>query len=327
MRKKGLSYCIFVICTVVIFSFLMGSCASFHKAKKSSAELVRRLIPFNSSKTTHAYLKKKIGFTRFENKTQYNELNFDTSFQNALFKTLETSCPTTYLVLIGDPGFPTFLINLPLNSAGKIDGFVLAQKAKPLGFNAVLNVSLLGIRNKHEKKGLLRWVRGLLPWFNDSRVMIEVQVAAEMFDTESGAKLMDEVFLQEIEVDQTDLEDSQNTKIRNLDLLNEVLDEIAATTSEKICDTIRPLPWVGFVLRADANQIIISGGAKIGLKPGQLFEVFNTSRVMQGADGQRFYLRGKKTGEIRIKTVHENKAEAVMVSGQLIMPGNSVIPK
>jgi len=326
MRTKGLSYCIFVICSVVLFSFLLGGCASLHEAKKSSAKLIRRLIPFKSSKTTHAYLKKKLGLTRFENKTQYTELNFDTSFQNALLKTLETSCPTTHLVLLGDPGFPTFLINLPLNSAGKIDSFVLAQKAKPHGFNAILNASLLGIRNKPEKKGF-RWFRGLLPWFNDSRMMLEVQVAAEMFDTESGAKLMDEVFLHEIEVNQTDLEDSQNTKIRNLDVLNEMLDEIADAMSEKICDTIRPLPWVGFVLRADANQIIISGGEKAGLKPGQLFEVFNTSRVMQGADGQRFYLRGEKTGEIRIKIVHENKAEAVIVSSQLIMPGNSIIPK
>jgi len=326
MRTKSLSDCIFVICTMVLFSFLIGGCASLHEAKKSSAKLIRRLIPLKSSKTTHAYLKKKIGLARFENKTQYTELNFDTSFQNALLKTLETSCPTAHLVLIGDPGFPTFLINLPLNSAGKIDGFVLAQKAKPLGFNAVLNASLLGIHNKPEKKGL-RWFRGLLPWFNDSRMMLEVLVAAEMFDTESGAKLMDEVFHHEIEVDQTTLQDSQNTKIGNLDVLNEVFDEIAAAMSEKICDTIRPLPWIGFVLRADTNQIIISGGKKTGLKPGQLFEVFNTSRVMQGAGGQRFYLRGEKTGEIRIKIVHENKAEAVMVSGQLIMPGNSIIPK
>ncbi len=326
MRTKGLSSCIIVICSVVLFSFLFGGCASLHAAKKSSAKLVRRLVPFRSSKTTHAYLNKKIGLTRFENKTQYTELNFDASFQNALLKTLETSCPATHLVLLGDPGFPTFLINLPLNSAGKIDGFVLSQKSKPLGFNAILNASLLGIRNKPEKKGL-RWFRGLLPWSNASRMMLEVQVAAEMFDTESGAKLMDEVFLHEIEVNQTDLEDSQNTEIRNLDVLNEVFAEIADAMSEKICDTIRPLPWVGFVLRADANQIIISGGEKAGLKPGQLFEVFNTSRVMQGADSQRFYLRGEKTGEIRIKTVHENKAEAVMVSSQLIMPGNSIIPK
>ena len=326
MRTRGLAYDIFVIWAVVSFLFLLGSCASLHQAKKSSAKLVRRLIPLKSSKTTHAHLKKKIGLTRFENKTQYSELNFDTSFQNALLKTLEASCPTTHLVLIGDPGFPTFLINLPLNSAGKIDGFVLAQKAKPIGFNAILNVSLLGIRNKSEKKGF-RLFRGLLPWFNDSRMMLEVEVAAELFDTESAAKLMDEVFLHEIKVDQTDLEDSQNTKIQNLDLINEVLDEIADAMSEKICDTIRPLPWVGFVLQADANQIIISGGDETGLMPGQLFEVFNTSRVMQGADGQRFYLRGEKTGEIRIKIVHENKAEAVMVSGQLIMPGNSITPK
>jgi len=326
MKIKGFSNTASVVCIIVMLSFLLGGCTTLRQAQKSSAKLLRRLVPFKSSAMTHPGLIKTIAFTRFTNKTRYTELNFDTAFQNTLLKTLEASCPATRLVLLGDPGFPAFLLNPPLNSTGEIDGFVLAQKVKPTGFNAVLNVSLLGVLNKFERKGL-RIFRGMLPWISESQTLLEVQVAAEMFDTETGAKLMDEVFLHTVEADQIDQKDALNAKIENLQGAKMVLDKIAAAMSEKICDTINSLPWVGYVLRTDVDRLRIAGGRKNGLQPGQLFEIFDTGRVMQGTNGQRFQLRGEKAGEIRIEIVHENDAEAVIVSGQRIRPGYSIIPK
>jgi len=62
----------------------------------------------------------------------------------------------------------------------------------------------------------------------------------------------------------------------------------------------------------------------VGIKSGNIFEVYDSNGVFKGAKGQKFFIPGLKTGEIKITAVYPDSAEAVRFSGQNIQPGSSI---
>ena len=109
--------------------------------------------------------------------------------------------------------------------------------------------------------------------------------------------------------------------------LTEAFDEIASNMGEAICEALDDHPWRGFVTSVSDDKIIISSGKTAGLKPGDILEVYRTDDVYQGARGQRFFIPGIKTGEVKITIVSPDKSIAEVVSGQDIKPGSSVRSK
>ena len=96
---------------------------------------------------------------------------------------------------------------------------------------------------------------------------------------------------------------------------------------EKICDAIVFQPWKGFITSVDDDKIHLNFGGKIGLKIGDLFDVFDSNEIFEGLEGRRFFMPGTKTGEIKITEVHPDTAEAILVSGHDIQSGFCVQPK
>jgi hypothetical protein len=47
-----------------------------------------------------------------------------------------------------------------------------------------------------------------------------------------------------------------------------------------------------------------------------LLEIFDDSDTIDGAQGQKFFLPGLKTGEAKVSTVSEWQAEAALLSGE-----------
>ena len=62
----------------------------------------------------------------------------------------------------------------------------------------------------------------------------------------------------------------------------------------------------------------------MGLKPGDILDVYYSGKTIEGAEGRLFFIPGLKTGEIKITTVHPDRAEAVLFSGNAIQAGSSV---
>ena len=62
----------------------------------------------------------------------------------------------------------------------------------------------------------------------------------------------------------------------------------------------------------------------MGLKTGDILEVFDSSRTMEGVGGQRFFIPGLKIGVIEIVAITEDRLEAKLVSGEDIKKGSTV---
>ena len=84
----------------------------------------------------------------------------------------------------GDAGYPGFLVKLPMNETGSPDNLGLAQFGRRAGMNAIVTGEILGITGKEEKRGII--------FFKDLHQFIYIQVKVEVYDTQSGVKLVDE---------------------------------------------------------------------------------------------------------------------------------------
>jgi hypothetical protein len=294
----------------VVFFPLMTGCSVYKTVKEASTDTIRNISGPDDS------LTKKVGLALFESKISMARQANEENFVNYLTKGIKEECSDVLLVQPGDAEYPDYLFELPQKASGQIDNFQLAKAGRNLGLNAIVTGALISISSNQKEKGLL--------WFKDNHEYVQVQVAIAVYDTETGAKILDESFIHEVEVEELDFEESGKNNEINEMIFKEAFEQIASSMGEAVCDTIKSQPWRGFLTAVNDNEIIISSGERAGLKQGDILEVYDISNIFQGAQGQRFIVPGLKTGEVEITAVSADKAEAVVVSGDPIKPGSSV---
>ena len=304
---------VFIVLLLPIFIPLIAGCSTFSSIGKTSKRVIRDI------RAPAGDLNKIVAITFFENKTLFSDQKLEESFINYLVEILKVSCSDILLVKPRDSGYPEYLVELPKLASGWIDNFDLAKTGRQLGLNAIVTGAITDIRINKEEKGF--W------WFKDIHNFVQVQILVEVYDIQTGAKLLDESFMHKIEVDESDLEATSSTSEIWASVINEAFEHIAADMGEQVCDAVVLQPWNGYITSITADKIIISSGKRAGLNPGDIFEVYGSNGVFKGAEDHRFLIPGLKIGEIKITAVHSDSAEAVLISGQDIQAGSSVRPK
>lgn len=301
-----------VLFLLLCFNSVTG-CSTVSSIEKSTKRIVRDFrAPDND-------LKKRIGILSFENKTPLLDNDVKQKFLGILSETISSSCPNIILEKPGDPGYPDDLTSAPKTKFGWIDNLAMAKTGRQLGLNAIVTGAFITVTPNKKKQGIL--------WLKDTHYYVQVRIASEVYDTETGAKLLDESFVHEIEVDEMDLESIQAGSEINALIVDEAFGAIADKMGEKICNAIVFQSWKGFIASIDSDKIFLNFGENIDLKIGDLFDVYDSSSIFEGMEGQRFFIPGLKTGEIKITAVHPDTAEAILVSGHDIQPGFCVRPK
>ncbi|MGB2930544.1 MAG: hypothetical protein WBB70_16775 [Desulfobacterales bacterium] len=298
---------------------LISGCSSYSNMKKKTKRIIR------DYKAPDEDLKKRVAIAFFENKTTFVGKGLEENFIKDLVETIKTSCQDILVLAPDDPDYPDDLVNLPRQASGLIENFDLAKTGRQLGLNEVVTGALIDITNHKETRGIL--------WFKDIHNYVQVQVMTEVYDTQTGAKLLDKSYTRKIEdedilYDDVSYYDSTGrTNEMNTHIINDVLKSIAADMGEQICDAVVLQPWKGYITSIFAEKVVISSGEKVGIAPGDIFEVYDCNGVFKGAEKHRFFVPGLKTGEIKITAVYPDHAEGVRFSGQNIQAGCSISPK
>jgi hypothetical protein len=297
----------------LVVIFMMTGCSTVHSIEKSTKNMVRDF------KAPDGDLKKKIALTPFENKTSFKDGGMSEKIIENLARAITSSCSNILLEKPGDSGYPDELTRPPREISGRIDNFDLAKIGRRLGLNGVVTGTVINVMPDNKKKGI--W------WFKNTHYYVQVQIAAQVYDTETAAKLLDESFVHEVEVDEADLESIQKQPGIQASIMDEAFRAIADKMGEKICNAVVIKPWKGFIASVNADRIIINSGEKTGIKIGDLFDVVDSSGIFKGAEDQRFFIPGFKVGEIKITRVFPETAEAILISGHHIQAGFSVRTK
>ncbi len=264
-------------------------------------------------------LKKVVAIIRFENKSLHADKDFQNEFNQDLIEHIKTRC-NDLIVIEGESKPPAGPIaQLPKLTSGQTDNFAVAVMGRQLGLNAVISGKLINIRPLDQLEGIL--------WMKEKRYSLEVLISTQVYDTQTATKILDDNFTQEVEIDEMEYAAIKRDKQYELPQLNEAYAQIVIDMGDRICEAVGQQKWAGYVTAVDGEKFIISAGALVGLKPGHVLEVFDSGRILEGIDGQRFYSPGYKTAEIKIVAVADHQAEAVKVSGRGLKVGSVVRKK
>jgi len=297
---------LFVLLTAL--GFLVSGCSVASSVKKGTNRVVRTF------KSSDKKLFKKIGIALFEDAANLADKNYALAIQTGLATAIGEECPQLRLMRQGHKGYPEELSGIPKQANGRVDILGLIAKGRKHGFDAIVGGRLLSIGSIEKKHGFL--------WFRDTTRFLQVQILMEVYDMETGAKLLDESFGREIELDAMEATDS----IKNAygPAISDAVEEILPVMGEKICDVISVRPWHGFVLSTGGDKITISDGEQAGLKVGDELVLFSGAKIIEGAGGQQFMIPGLKSGKIRITTVFPEISEAILVKGEAAKEGDVV---
>ena len=299
-------------------SFVFVSCSTGYK---DTVDKTKKTVTKTTQKLTRKIrfsdddLQRMAAVIGFENKSLYRSQEFTLLFRKGIPEYLNNECDDVTAANSDDDENLKGFKELPKLPSGQVDNFSLAIIGRELGLNAVVTGSLDDI-------GLLDELRGMV--WKDTHHLIQILVSIEVYDTETGAKILDQSFSRKVEIEELDYELMQSEGKMILPDLNETLSDLIKEMGETICWAVEDQSWNGFIIAVDGDKIILSAGSRVGLESGDEFEVFDTSRIIEGLNGQRFFYHGQKTGEIRIIEVEPNKAKAVIVSDKGIKTGNSV---
>lgn len=261
-------------------------------------------------------LKRKVGIINFENNSLRETTDFQNIFHKGLPDYMNENCEG---ILVDDPATGSLLTLVkepPKLKSGHLDNYSLALIGRQIGLNAIVTGSLEDIRVIDELQGVL--------WTKDTHHFVEVNIRVEVNDVRTATKLLDQTFVREIEIEDLDYQMIQQSDRIQLPVLNETLSKLLADIGSEICHTVKDQPWTGFITKAEEDRFTISSGSEIGLKVGDVLEVYDSSRIIKGVGGQRFFTPGLQIGEIEIVNIIQNTSEAHLISGKDIMKGSMV---
>ena len=261
-------------------------------------------------------LLRRVGIINFENNSLHETTEFQDIFHKGLPDYMNANCEG---ILVDDPETGSLLRMVtkpPKLKSGHLDTYSLALIGRQMGFNVIVTGSLEDIRFNEELQGIL--------WTKDTHHFVEVVIRVEVNDMRTATKFLDYKFTEEVEIEGLDYQIIQQNDRLRLPMLNETLSKLLADIGSEICHTIKDQPWTGFITKADTNRFFISSGSEIGLKVGDVLEVYDSSRIIEGIGGQRFITPGLKIGEAEIVSISTNASEARLISGKDIIKGSTV---
>ncbi len=264
-------------------------------------------------------LRKKVAFIGFFSRAVNVDAKTKTALQDLLWPVFEKECRKDLMLMHrGDADYPAALDALMRDQFGHLNSFELTTVARFSGLNAIVAGTIIDIRVSKRLSGIL--------WYKTPEGQLRLTILAEVFDAETGTKLLDHTYIREEEVEE--LEPGADEKLRKEDLpiLEAALQSVAEEMGDHVCDALADQPWRAFVSGINGNRITLSSGQSAGLQPGNILGVYN-SQIIDGLNNQQFFLTGEKMGRIQVINVHDDRSEALLIEGQGLRDYSVAIPE
>lgn len=276
---------------------IFASCSSFEKTTRKIGQDLSGSRNF----------KKSLLCLPFENKSGFEKEKPQAIFLHHLTDQLEKRCPDLHIATF-EKGFNYSDFALPSSSTpGQVDFLSLSERFRQKGYHILVAGTLMDISATVEKRGVL--------WFKEDRYIFKGHVEVSAIDTGSGTRILDEDFFYESEIDEKEFNTIRSGKETVSSRLRPALLAISQEAGKKLCEAIDTLPWFCYVKAVSGNKVILSCGKKSGLREGMVLNVFEKGKSFASSSGQRYLLKGEKTGQIKITGVSPDEAEAVPFSG------------
>ena len=286
---------------LLLAAALLCGCGTYSNLKKSTGKMVRDFRAPDDD------LKKTVFRVGLNNQVSAAQQDMGAVIDSRYLEALPQSCPNLFLSGSENSEASQAMNLLFQKSVGPAESLALIKIGKQLGISAVVSSRFYAIAVRQQDSGFL-WFRKKLPF-------AWVSATTEVYDTETGAKYLDETFTRELKLNDETAESIQKGNVSSVPAVEKAVFEIIQEMADTVCDVLIRKPWKGYVVKVSGETLTLSSGSRSGLSAGRVLKVYEPGQRIQGSEGQTFLLPGKKIGEIRITTVSSDSAEAVAISG------------
>ncbi len=286
---------------LLLAAALLCGCGTYSNMKKSTGKIVRDF------KAPDTDLKKTVFRAALNNQVAAAQQDMGAAIDIRYLDSLPQYCPNLIVTGPENAELSQALNLLFQKSGGSADSLALIRIGKQFGISAVVSSRFSAIAIRQKDSGFL-WFRKKLPF-------AWVSATTEVYDTETGAKYLDETFTRELKLTDESAESIRKGEISSVPAVEKAVFEILQETAEAVCDAVIRKPWKGYIAKVSGETLTLSSGSLSGLSAGRVLKVYEPGQRIQGSEGQIFLLPGKKIGEIRITSVSSDSAEAVATSG------------
>ncbi len=311
-RIPGHTVCILI--ALFITMPLISGCITTFNPKKT---MIRTIDFFKPSYTKY---NKKIAITRFENRTRFNASELITFVHQNLITVLDKNYPALMLQEATEDDFSDLGNRFPLLPTGEIDNLALAEKGRQFDLNAIIVGAITDIKGFEKKKGF--WI------FRRPVQYIEIHLMVTVYDTQTSGKLLEQWTFKKIKVNK-DVLDKLNAEKPELPVkkVEKVLTVLTKKAGEEIGYLLNHQPFKTYIKSVSDDRITIGAGETSHIIPGTVFNMYNSSEIINGKDGQRFFVPGTITGKLKISDVFPETAVGVVEEGKAEGIGSCLIPK
>lgn len=309
LRKKTL---IMALSLAMLGSLLATGCSLPRRYYPADTESIRDLPVLDRQ-------VKRIGVSRFENRSTAPHNTIVTAFQATLSGALERNCGKVELIDGStDPDAPAFLQQPPLLEDGRMDTYAIALTARQSDFQIIFKGQLVSLRHRMERSG---WAS-----FRESHNFLDLRLQAVALDALTGVSIGQESQQISLPIDANTGAAVDAGAAADLPELEEIVNETGVDMALKLCSAIRAHPWQTVIRKIQDANMYLAARPAAGLKPGDRLAVFDGSRTMEGSSGERFVLPGFRLGTIAVKTVTDTAVVAVGEDGESFPVGSIIVP-
>ncbi|MEW5734059.1 MAG: hypothetical protein AB1921_04345 [Thermodesulfobacteriota bacterium] len=219
------------------------------------------------------------------------------------------------VVFVTDPTLAGIFSFDPASITGPAPGQALLAQARAGGFNAICLGRFSGPFITQKKTGLYG--------FRKVRKVGEVLCSLWIYDTLTGAKILDLSLSRETVLDET----WPGQALEVLACPEDVLTDLAEDAADQAFEALSELPWSCQVLSVDGETVTLSAGADAGLTTYITLNVHSRGEEMPGKKGRVYLVPGAKSATVRVTSVSEKTATAQLLSGNPVNPGDWVFLK
>lgn len=262
--------------------------------------------------------KRVVALGSYQNGASVREAEFQALMTDQLPDFLFNDCGDGLIRAAEIPEHAGLFKEPPRLASGQVDAYALAIIGRQFGINAVIFSSVENLRLIEELHGIL---------FKDKVHFVQLVVRVEIYQSLTASKIMDTIYRREVPIDEDEYAEysrNQQSLPGQSPQIREAFIDMIGEIGEDICEAIPEEPWSGFVTAVDGDRVVISAGTLVGLEAGTELSVLDSTRTLQGADGQRYFLPGADVARIRIVELTDVRAEAVRIDGEPIKVGSSV---
>lgn len=257
-------------------------------------------------------LKKKIAMLPFKDLTGSKENMLGITAKNLFRETISEHCEA---IIVENDERARHLEDMAKLDSGATDPVKQNRVARVLGLNAVLTGTLLDITVTEEKEGF--WI------FKDTVPVAFLELEFDLYDVETNAVLLSELVKARVNISDLSGPNSSDNQSRDSRIAKKLLQAAAFQLRDKICTIMEEEPWNGYVISCE-NSVEISAGTDVGLRKGDVLEVFCCEKPIEGRAGKRYLFPERKAGEIKIENLFQHTAVAKIISGADLDKSNCV---